>query len=471
MKTIIGRDKEKEKLKDIVSSTKSEFVAIYGRRRVGKTFLIREYFKADFSFHLTGINNTTVSQQLYNFHLAASKTFKQHHFETPKNWLEAFNQLITGLEASKTKRKVIFIDELPWFDSPKSNFLAALEHFWNHWASSRKDVVLIVCGSAASWMIKKIMKNTGGLHNRVTERIKIEPFTLQETELFLKHKKIIFNRHQIIEMYMIFGGIPYYLEALKKGKSVAQNIDEICFERNGILHDEFKNLYASLFKNHENHVQIIEALSKKNIGLTRDDILKGVKFNDGGTFTKLLEELEESGFIRKYTYFGQTIKSGLYQLVDFYSLFYFNFLKNNTAENYWIANIDNPKHRAWSGYAFELLCLLHSNQIKKALGISGVQADLSSWKSKKSNPQAQIDLLFDRRDQVITVCEMKYSLNKFTIDKKYAENLRNKIENLRVEQKINKAIHLAMVTTYGVVENENYFDLVQNNITMDSLFE
>ena len=299
----------------------------------------------------------------------------------------------------------------------------------------------------------------------------MEPFTLRETELFLKSKNIIFNRHQIIELQMILGGIPYYLEAITKGKSLAQNIDEICFEKNGLLQDEFHNLYASLFKNHENHIQIIEALSKKNIGLNRNDILNTTKIKDGGSFSKILEELEQSGFIRKYYYFGTAKKLGLYQLVDFYSLFYFNFLNNNKQEDYWSVNIDNPKHRAWSGYSFELLCLMHSNQIKKALGISGVQTNLSSWKSKNPDMQVQIDLLFDRRDQVVTICEMKYSLNKFTIDKKYAENLRNKIGVLKFETKTKSAVHLAMITTYGVQENEYYFDLVQNNITMDSLFD
>ncbi len=471
MKAIIGREKEKSKLEGIATSKKSEFVAIYGRRRVGKTFLIREYFNNDFAFHITGINNATLNQQLYNFHHTVLKTFRSNHSKFPINWIEAFNQLIDCLDTTTTKTKVIFIDELPWLDSPKSNFLGALEHFWNHWASSRKDIKLVVCGSAASWMIKKILKNTGGLHNRVTEKIKVEPFTIKETELFLQNKKIILNRHQIIELYMIFGGIPYYLEAVKKGKSVAQNIDEICFEKNGLLHDEFENLYAALFKNHETHLQIIEALSKKNMGLSRDSILNSTKINDGGTFTKVLEELEESGFIRKYEYFGQNKKGGLYQLIDLFSLFYFNFFKKTSEENYWVANIDSPKRRVWSGYGFELICLLHGTNIKKALGISGVQAAMSSWRSKKGNSQAQIDLLFDRRDQIITVCEMKYSLNKFTIDKKYAENLRNKIEILRSETKTSKAIHLAMVTTYGVQENEHYYDFIQNNITMDCLFE
>lgn len=470
MREIVGRTVEKEKLKQIVASNKSEFVAVYGRRRVGKTFLIREYFINDFAFYLTGIKDATLKEQLYNFSVSFEKSFRGALKEKPVNWQEAFHELSKKLEKSKAKKKIIFLDELPWLASPKSNFLNALNYFWNHWASARTDIVLIVCGSAASWMINKIVKNTGGLHNRITEKIKVNPFTLKETELFLKYKNIALNQHQIIELYMIYGGIPYYLEAVRKGKSVAQNIDEACFNKSGLLYDEFENLYASLFTNHENHVKVIETLSKKNIGLNREALLENTKINDGGSFSKILDELEASGFIRKYNYFGKSVRDALYQLVDFYSLFYFNFIKNNKQENYWSANIDNPKHRSWSGYSFELLCLMHENQIKKALGIEAVQANVSSWKSKSDTQNVQIDLLFDRRDQIITICEMKYSLNTFTIDKKYAQNLRNKISIFKQDSQTKSAVHLAMITTYGVLENENYFDLVQNNITMKSLF-
>lgn len=470
MREIVGRTFEKEKLEQIVASNKSEFVAVYGRRRVGKTFLIREYFKNNFNFYLTGIKEANLKEQLYNFSVSFEKSFQGALKEKPTNWQEAFHELSKKLEKSKAKKKILFLDELPWLASPKSNFLNALNYFWNHWASARTDIVLIVCGSAASWMISKIVKNTGGLHNRITEKIKVNPFTLQETELFLKHKNIALNQHQIIELYMIFGGIPYYLETVKKGKSVAQNIDEVCFNKNGLLYDEFENLYASLFTHYENHVKVIEAMSKKNIGLNRDDLLNQTKINDGGSFSKILEELEESGFIRKYNYYGKSKRDALYQLVDFYSSFYFNFIANNKQENYWSTNIDNPKHRSWSGYSFELVCLMHEKQIKKALGIAAVQTDVSAWKSKNLDQNVQIDLLFDRRDQVITICEMKYSLNTFTIDKKYAQNLRDKISVFKYDSQSKSAVHLAMITTYGVLENENYFDLVQNNIKMESLF-
>lgn len=269
---------------------------------------------------------------------------------------------------------------------------------------------------------------------------------------------------------MIYGGIPYYLETVRKGKSVAQNIDAMCFTKNGLLADEFENLYASLFTNYENHIKVIAALSKKNIGLNREALLKLTKIKDGGSFSKILEELEESDFIRKYNYFGKSKRDALYQLIDFYSLFYFNFIKSNRNENYWTTNIDNPKHRSWSGYSFELVCILHEKKIKKALGIEAVQASVSSWQSKNENQNAQIDLLFDRRDQIITVCEIKYSLNTFVIDKVYAQNLRNKISVFKEDSHTKSAVHVAMITTYGVLENENYFDLVQNNITMESLF-
>jgi uncharacterized protein len=473
MKNIIGRKAEIEKFDAVLKSKKSEFVAVYGRRRVGKTFLIREFFDNQFTFSMSGIFNVSLAQQLYNFCAELSKYSKNPVDKIPENWFEAFQQLAQFTAKQKSKKKVLFIDELPWFDTSKSNFVKALEHFWNSWASARKDVILVVCGSSASWMIKKLVKNTGGLHNRITSRMKINPFTLKETELFLKSRNINFNRHQIIELYMVMGGIPYYLESVKKGKSVAQNIDESCFEEDGVLRDEFLSLYASLFKNYKNHLLVVGALSKKTRGLTREEILFETKLSDGGGFTKVLEELEESGFIRKYLFFESKGKGGLYQLIDFYSLFYYRFIqgKKITDANFWANTIDHPSHRAWSGYTFEQICLMHIDQIKKALGISGIVSLSASWKSKTDKNGAQIDLLIDRRDQVITLCEMKYSINKFGIDKSYSENLRNKIGTFKAESKTKKAVHLAMITTYGVLENEHYLDLVQNSITINDLFD
>ncbi|MEI9956641.1 MAG: ATP-binding protein, partial [Ferruginibacter sp.] len=324
---IIGRTKEAALFTAALNGNRSEFIAVYGRRRVGKTFLIRSVFKQHFTFHLTGLANATSEQQLINFDAALKKLQKKSKEPVPANWFAAFLQLIAFAEKSTQKKKVIFIDEMPWLDTPNSDFIQAVEHFWNSWASARKDIILIVCGSAASWMINKLINNKGGLHNRVTKRIKVLPFTLQECEQLMQSKKNVLDRYQLIQLYMVLGGIPFYWDEVAKGLSAAQNIQQICFSQNGLLRIEFSNLFSSLFSNAGRHIAIVNALAKKVKGLTRAEIIKGSGLPDGGSMTRLLNELEESGFIRKYAPFGKKERSSLYQLSDFYTLFLFTFYK------------------------------------------------------------------------------------------------------------------------------------------------
>lgn len=328
--------------------------------------------------------------------------------------------------------------------------------------------MLIVCGSAASWMINQLINNRGGLHNRLTDRMKLEPFNLAETEQFLQRKKAVYDRYQVILLYMVFGGIPYYLEGINPRQSAMQNINELCFERNAPFRDEYINLYASLFKKSERHVAIIEALAQKNKGLTREELIKTTSISNGGSLTRTLKELEESSFIRRYRSFGKKERNSIYQLIDLYSLFYLNFIKTSSPddENFWVNAIETPIFRTWSGYAFEMVCLHHVNEIKKALGISGVQTSVSSWQSDKT----QIDLLIDRKDRVINLCEMKFSIHSFSIDKKYAANLRNKIGSFKESTGTRKAIFLTMISTYGISDNK-YAGMVQNDLSMDILFD
>lgn len=469
---IVGRISEQAALNEYVASDKPEFVAVYGRRRVGKTFLVREFFKNGFDFYLTGLANEKAQKQLRNFNAALQKYGKMP-YPVVDNWFDAFDQLIHLLENSETKgRKVIFLDELPWMDTPRSGFITALEHFWNSWASSRPDIMLIVCGSATSWMINNLIRNRGGLHNRVTRRMYIEPFSLGECEEFYADNGIVMSRYQMLESYMILGGIPFYLGLMSRGLSLAQNIDKLCFSRNGDLREEFSSLYASLFRHSENHIKIVEALGKKAKGMTREEIIAATKLPPGGSFSKTLEELEQCGFIRSYRAFGKRERSRLYQLIDFFTLFHLNFIRDNAYndEHFWTNFIENAKHRAWSGYAFEQVCLAHIKQIKGKLGISGVSTNVASWRSQDSDPGAQIDLLLDRGDNVINLCEMKYAGAEFVIDKKYDGSLRNKKETFTRESATRKAVHLTMVTTYGVKKNE-YSGLIQSEVKMDDLFK
>ena len=469
---IIGRYDEQQALQQYVESESPEFVAVYGRRRVGKTFLIKEYFNRTFSFYISGLANATKEEQLENFHAVL---ISYSHGKTPyshaKNWTEAFRQLIHLLENSRKKgKKVIFIDEISWFDTPRSGFITGLEYFWNVWASSRPDILLIVCGSATSWMINKLLKNRGGLHNRVTRRMLLEPFSLSECEEFFQHKKIVLDRKSIVEGYMIFGGIPFYLNMFDRKLSLAQNVDNLCFTKTGALRDEFSILYSSLFKRSENHELVVKTLAKKKIGMTRKEIVRETKLQGGG-LTATLEELEQCGFIQSYSAYEKITKERLYQLVDFFSLFHLNFMKNNrrSNEHFWTNLIGDAKHRAWSGYAFEQVCMQHAAQIRHKLGISGVVTYSEAWRSKRSEPAAQVDLLIDRNDGIINLCEMKYAVNEFTIDKKQDENLRNKKAAFIDETQTRKAVHITMITTYGVKRNE-YWNNIQSEVTMNDIF-
>lgn len=469
---MVGRIEELATLRRLQSSHKSEFVAIFGRRRVGKTYLIRYAFEDRFTFSLTGIANVGIEAQLVNFHTALLRSFPERLEDSPpKDWFSAFQLLISALESSLDEKKVIFLDELPWLHHPQSDFIAALEHFWNSWASARRDVLLLVCGSAASWMLSNLINNRGGLHNRITQLIHLQAFSLQECELFFQQKNIPFSRYQLMQLYMVLGGIPFYLELVEAGKSVAQNIDKLCFSPQGILRYEYDNLYASLFKGAHRHQAIVEAIAKKAIGLERSELLKLAKLSDGGTATTLLRELEVSGFIRKYAGFGKRNRQMLYQLSDAYSLFYLRFVKTSSEldKNFWINSIDSPEVKAWSGYAFEQLCLSHLDQIKEALGIRGVQSRTSSWMGEANGQKAQIDLVIDRRDEVINLCEMKFAKDKFEINKRYAEDLRRKVSIFRSVTETKKAIFLTLVSPYGLQAGLHQ-DSFQQIVTMEQLF-
>ena len=469
---IIGRKEEQQILHSAAQSENSEFVAVYGRRRVGKTYLIRETFGYKFTFQHTGLAKGNTKEQLFSFAISL-RDAGYDDCPIPKSWLEAFSLLSTFLKNSTDEKKIVFLDELPWMDTPRSNFISAFEHFWNGWASARKDIVLIICGSATSWIINKVINDHGGLHNRVTKQIALQPFTLKECEMFAKSKGLEMSRYQLAECYMVFGGIPYYWSLLEKGLSLSQNIDKIIFAKNGKLSNEFDQLYASLFKSPEQYIDIVTALGKKKAGMTREEIIVAIDKYSNGALSKVLDELEYCGFIRKYNGFDKKSKQAIYQLIDNYTLFYFKFIQQNenNDEHFWSASIDSAMHRAWSGLAFERLCMAHTQQIKAALGIAGVLSNVYSWRKEadETSDGAQIDLLIDRKDQVINLCEMKYSLSEYAIDAEYEQKLRNKKSAFIYATNTRKAVHLTMVTTFGIKANA-HSGIVQNEVKLDDLF-
>lgn len=471
---LTGRVQEQNLLRQAFRADRSRFIAVYGRRRVGKTFLIRETFDYSFTFQHAGLAKGGYRDQLNAFSGSLSEAGASDT-EPPKNWMEAFGRLKTLIRESSDSRKVIFIDELSWMDTPRSDLIMALENFWNGFASARKDVLLIICTSATSWILKTVIHDKGGLHNRVTDKISLRPFYLNECEQFLENKGVVMDRYDILEGYMAMGGVPYYWDFVQSGKSMTQNIDAIFFKKDALLKGEFDYLYASVFRKPEDYIRIIKALGKKKAGMRRNELSRETDLVCNGSFSRKLEELESCGFIRKYHEFGKRNMGAVFQLIDNYTLFYFKFLeKAPTDGRYWEKTIDSPIRRAWTGLAFERVCLQHSEQIRKKLGVSGVLTDECSWQCA-SDPDhgiygTQIDLVIDRRDRIVNLCEMKYSTSNYAITKEYDRKLREKITDFKTLTKTKRAVHLTMVTTYGLERNK-YAGRIQSVVTAEDLFQ
>ena len=474
LENVIGRQREVRRFKELLVSKTAQLVIVYGRRRVGKTFLINQFFAGRFDFKLTGAYNQPLELQLENFsaelNRQAGKTLP-----APATWNEAFRLLRDHLASlPKAEKHIVFFDEMPWLDTQKSGFLPAFEWFWNDWGSAQSNLIFLVCGSATAWMVDNIAENKGGLFNRQSCRMYLEPFTLSETEAYLRSKNITWSRYDIAECYMILGGIPYYLSLLEKRFSCSANIDNLFFRKRAELWDEFDHLYQTLFSHSEHYIKVVEALNTKRMGMTRSEIAASTKLPDTSQLTKILRNLTDSGFVRAYRFFGRKKHGLFYQLADFYTLFYLRFIKENYGrdEHFWSNMLDTPARRVWAGLTFEQLCKDHSKQIKRALGIAGVLSEESAWFSlpTEDHDGAQIDMILDRRDHTITICEMKFALSEYTIDKDYDRELRTKIDVFRRVTGTKKSLNLALVTTFGVRQNM-YSNLVQNEVTLDDLFE
>lgn len=481
---IIGRLKEVKLLESIATTPKAAFVAVYGRRRVGKTHLVRHQYNQYKNYlEITGIKNGTLSEQLQNFtERYAALFYPNTRIEAPKSWREAFTLLTEKVKAlPKSQKFILFLDELPWLTSKRSNLLPMLDYFWNTQWCKLPNFKLIVCGSAASWMLNRLIHAKGGLHNRLTHRILVQPFDLQTTQLYLRSRGIQYSQKQTLELYMMMGGIPYYLNEVRKSASITQNINHICFKKGGLLYSEFQNLYAALFDNTDIIMSIVELLAQHHYGLTLEQIAKRMKRKSGGSLKNRLDELEASGFIRGFLPIGTHRKYKRYRLLDEYSIFYLRWIMPvsstgmaDAQANYWQTLRKTPAWQSWAGFSYESICLKHLNKIVKALQIDDVAFIASSWyhytKPSKQGRGAQIDLLFDREDDAITLCEIKHTSSKLIIDKPLAKQLLQKIQVFEEQTKTKKAIFLALITTHGIKPNVWSEDLISHVVELSDLF-
>lgn len=456
-----------------MESERSEFVVVYGRRRIGKTFLVRRFFKDNYAFSFVGKHEMRREQQLAEF--AKELMCYSHSTFVPqlKNWTEAFDALQRLLETYNIPgKKVVFFDEMPWMDTPKSDFVSALENFWNGWANMRDDIVLVACGSATSWMVDKLLHNQGGLFNRITQKIYLRPFKLSEMEQYLDEKHFGWNRYQIAQCYMILGGIPFYLTLLNPKLSLLSNIDELFFaDAHAMLRTEYNELYSTLFKRPDNYLAVIRMLTERKEGFTRKEISEKTKLG-GAALSKILSDLEQCDFIFSYARYGNAKNNAIYRIKDFYTLFYHKYVNGiDTKDSLrWTHLSSTPQVSSWQGFSFELLCLLHLDEIKKALGIDRILNDASAWRSRQPEQNTQIDLVIERADHNINLCEMKFSSGMYAIDKGYEQKLRERMSIFLAETMTRCSTRITMVTTYGVLQNK-HSGIVNDEVLLDDLFE
>jgi len=473
METIIGRLTEIKKLTSAVNSHRAEFIALYGRRRVGKTFLINQMFRNQFAFKMTGVIEGSLKDQFTAFADAMSD-YGYDMPEKPDDWMKAFILLKNALKpkVNSGERCVIFIDELPAMDAENSNVAGAVGYFWNNWASQYDNIVFIICGSATSWMITNVIDSKGGLHDRITIEMPIHPFTLNETELYLKDKQFVWNRQMTLQAYMVFGGIPYYLSLLDREESLVQNVDRLFFSQDMQMRREFRRLFNTLYKNPDRYIDIIKALGKSRGGLTREEIAGALKGANNGHLGRQLEDLVCCDLIRKNIVREKKIKrkDAIYQLCDFFSIFYLTFIdKAEVEQQYWAHHINTPEVNAWMGLAYERICMAHIGQIKHSLRIDAISTLTYSWRSKTTTPAAQIDIIIERADKIVNICEVKYSQDEYHLDKEEYEKICKRKNNFLQETGLRHAPWLTMITTEGIAKGK-YTEMIQSQVRLDDLF-
>ena len=474
---MIGRERETKELERRYQRSKAEFIVVYGRRRVGKTFLIDETFEGKITFRHAGLSPVEknrkgeLARQLENFYYTLQR-YQADQGKCPESWMEAFFVLEKWLEENdRGQRQIVFLDELPWMDTPRSGFITALESFWNNWACHRKNLMLIVCGSASSWILDHLINNHGGLYNRVTCRIRLSPFTLRECEQFYLDNHVRMTRYDIVQSHMILGGIPYYMDCFQEDLSFAQNIDRLFFARQPILQGEFDRLFMSSFSNPDTMKAIVSFLNTRRSGYTRNEIAQKLGFTSGGTLSNCLKALTGSDYVTAYVPFGRKKGETHYKLTDPFCLFYLHFSERQAKPDYhyWLHYENAPVVSAWRGLAFENVCFQHIEQIKKALGILAVHTSHSAWCARDEAGGTQIDLLIDRDDRVMNMCEIKFLSREFTVDRSYHQLLTHRRELLSEAVSPRTVVHCTFITTYGLKRNE-YSGFFSGVVTMEDLF-
>jgi AAA+ ATPase superfamily predicted ATPase len=476
----IAREKEAHILDRLWDSTEAELVALYGRRRVGKTFLVRSILGQRIPFfELTGVKDGSTRLQLDNFAKVLSRVFYPGiSVAPPKTWHQAFDMLVAAIDARPPDEKTtIFLDELPWLASPRSGLLQALDHAWNAELSRRPKVRLIACGSAASWMMKNVINAKGGLYNRVTRRVHLRPFSMLEAAAYLKSRGVRFTPMQMITTYLALGGVPYYLRLIEPELSAMQALHAVCLAPEAPLSDEFDRVFASLFEHDHEHQKIVKELAKHRYGVERKKLVKLLGKRSGGRLSNRMTELEASGFIRAFTPYGKDTRDTYYRLVDEFTLFCLRWMIPVTRKgggytaSGWQSQIRQPSWHSWAGYAFEGVCLKHADVLQDLLAFSEVPSQVGTWRhvprGGRDGNGAQIDLLYDRDDGVLSLCEVKYRDGEYALDRGAARSLMHKLDVFQRRMKPRKRISLSLITSGSFRPNAWSQDLIERHASIE----
>ena len=306
----------------------------------------------------------------------------------------------------------------------------------------------------------------------ITCQIFLRPFSLKETELFMNDRDFGWSRKQIAEAQMVFGGLPFFFDLLNPDESLTWNINMLCFNQHALLRNESKKLLEATLKKSPVYNRIMERLSHNYYGMPKAQCQEELGIPQG-TFTRAVDDLVKCGYVHesKDNYIkGHPLRL---QLVDPFLLFHYNFLSKNApvqVKSFEVYKADTGKYINWRGHAFEVLCLYHIEQIKKALGISGVNTNEYSWISSKKEGGAQIDLVIERDDGIANLCEEKFTDTAFSISSEYEEDLLNKIELYKQETKTKHATKLVLISVEGI-KGSAHTEHITRVLTLDDLFD
>ena len=494
---MIGRKKEIKLLNEICDLEESSLVAIYGRRRIGKTYLVNHMFKKYrqdcLFFEFTGAYDGDKRGQIDNFIDQVYEWFYVEPSFEIKSWSDAFRFLKRTIDKEIKKRDsnekvIVFLDEVPWIDrSNKGGFLSALGYFWNTWCEPRENVVLILCGSNSSWIRDKILKNArGSLYQRVTHQISMYPFDLKETKAYLLEQKgFMIDNKTVTDIYMIFGGVAKYLSFLNPNESSAENIDRVFFSIHGSMYREYDELFSSLFADKSDYYKsVIELLCTRRSGFSLSDISKAFNEKLGGKLRLAIAELEECGFIKGLSKYGNSVRGVNYMIVDPYILFHHKWIKgfsrNDIAtlpNNYWLHKSSSQSYAVWSGYAFEIVVMVNIRLYLNAIGRLGFFSGVYHWQhmAKSEDEQgAQIDMVVNYGNNIFDILECKYYNSEYVISKEYAKNIKNKLSMFKkygLYSKQKSELRLVFLTSYGVKMNAEAHSLNISRVCLDDLFE